>query len=150
MMQVGVRRPGPGLTGVGGRRRSEPPFPDQTFDRVLIGYGLRNFADLGACLTEIHRTLRPGGRLVALDFGHPPQGLIRAGYFGYLNASTRLVGWALHRDAESYVYIPESLRRFPGQRGVLAEMEEAGFVGCGFEEPLFGTMAINYGDRAED
>ncbi|MDX1577692.1 MAG: class I SAM-dependent methyltransferase, partial [Gemmatimonadota bacterium] len=121
-----------------------------SFDRVLIGYGLRNFADLDGSLVEILRCLAPGGKTVSLDFGHPDSKLLRRGYFGYLNASTRLVGWALHRDPESYVYIPESLKRFPSQREMVQRMERAGFVACGFEDLLFGTMAINYGERPAD
>jgi demethylmenaquinone methyltransferase/2-methoxy-6-polyprenyl-1,4-benzoquinol methylase len=123
------------------------PFADGTFDRVVIGYGLRNFGDLRACLAEIRRCLRPGGRLLALDFGHPPLALLRRAYFGYLNLSTRVVGWALHRDPEAYVYIPESLRRFPGQQGVMRSMLDGGYVNCGYVDVLFGTMAINFGER---
>lgn len=127
-----------------------PPFPDGTFDRVLIGYGLRNFADLDGCLAEILRCLRPGGRLVALDFGHPRSGLLRRLYLGYLDVSTRLVGWALHGNPESYVYIPESLRRFPGQRGVARAMERIGFARCGVVDILFGAMAIVFGEKPAD
>ena len=123
------------------------PFPDGVFDRVLIGYGLRNFADLDAGLAECFRCLRGGGRLVSLDFGHPGSAALRGAYFTYLNASTRVIGWAIHRDPESYVYIPESLRRFPGPREMAARMEAAGFEGCGCDELMGGTMAINYGDR---
>lgn len=123
------------------------PFPDRAFDRVLIGYGLRNFADLESCLSEILRCLRPGGRLVALDFGHPRRKLLRRLYLGYLDASTRVVGWALHRNPEAYVYIPESLRRFPGQRAVARTMERIGFARCGVVDLLGGAMAINFGAR---
>lgn len=147
MLRVGASREGPPLLGWVAGDAANLPYPDSSFDRVLIGYGLRNFADLQGCLAEIYRCLRPGGRVVALDFGHPRSSLIRRGYFGYLNASTRLVGWALHRDAESYVYIPESLRRFPGQREVVRTMEGLGYTGCGFEDLLVGTMAINFGER---
>ena len=149
MMRVGLARGGPRLLGWIAGDAAQLPFPDGSFDRVLIGYGLRNFADLDGSLAEIFRCLRAGGRLVALDFGHPPQRLMRRGYFGYLNVSTRLVGWALHRDPESYVYIPESLRRFPGQRDVVRRMETVGFAQCGYEDLMLGTMAINYGNRTD-
>ncbi len=149
MMRVGLEREGPQPVGWVAGDAAQLPFPDASFDRVLIGYGLRNFADLDGCLAEIFRCLRAGGRLVALDFGHPPRAVIRRSYFGYLNASTRLVGWALHRDPESYVYIPESLRRFPGQREVVRRMEAVGFAACGYEDQLLGTMAINYGNRTD-
>jgi len=147
MLRVGALRQGPAPLGWVAGDAAVLPFPDGSFDRVLVGYGLRNFANLEGCLTEVYRCLRPGGRLVALDFGHPRSSFVRRGYFGYLNASTRLVGWALHRDAESYVYIPESLRRYPGQQEVARAMERIGYDSCGVEDLLFGTMAINFGDR---
>jgi demethylmenaquinone methyltransferase/2-methoxy-6-polyprenyl-1,4-benzoquinol methylase len=123
------------------------PYRDATFDSVLIGYGLRNFADLEASLAEILRCLRPGGSLVALDFAKPRVAALRRGYLAYLDGSTRLVGWLLHRDVEAYAYIPESLRQYPAQQGVTERMQRAGFVRCGYIELLFGTMAINFGQR---
>lgn len=126
------------------------PFPDRAFDRVLIGYGLRNFGELEACLGEIRRCLAPGGKLVALDFGHPRSHALRRFYFAYLDVTTRLVGWALHRNPEAYVYIPESLRRYPGQREVARAMERLGYVRCGFVDLLFGAMAIVFGERSAD
>lgn len=123
------------------------PFRDRSFDRVVVGYGLRNFADLEGSLAEILRCLRPGGRFLSLDFGKPRRPLLRRAYLAYLDVSTRAVGWALHRDPEAYLYIPESLRQVPDQRGVAEAMRRAGFVRCGFLELLFGTMAINFGER---
>jgi demethylmenaquinone methyltransferase/2-methoxy-6-polyprenyl-1,4-benzoquinol methylase len=147
MLRVGSDRPGPAPIGWVTGDALELPFAPTTFDRVLIGYGLRNFADLDGSLAEILRCLRPGGRLVALDFGHPRSRALRKAYLGYLDVSTRAVGWVLHRDAESYVYIPESLRRYPGQMGVLRSMESAGYESCGIADLLGGAMAINFGDR---
>jgi demethylmenaquinone methyltransferase/2-methoxy-6-polyprenyl-1,4-benzoquinol methylase len=123
------------------------PFRDGSFDCVVIGYGLRNFADLAESLVEIRCCLRPGGRLVALDFGKPRSNWLRRPYLKYLDVSSRTVGWLLHRDVEAYLYIPESLRRFPGQRGVTELMEQAGYVRCGWTDLLAGTMAINFGER---
>ena len=147
MMRVGRERPSSTLSKWVAGDAAQLPFHDKSFDRVLIGYGLRNFADLEGCLTEILRCLARGGQLLALEFGHPPMPLVQTFYYAYLNVSTRVVGWALHRDPESYVYIPESLRRFPGQREVMRMMETVGYETCGFEEIMFGTMAINFGTR---
>ncbi len=149
MMRVGRDRGGPQPAAWIAAEAGSLPFRDATFDRVLIGYGLRNFTHLERCLDEVFRCLKPGGRLVALDFGHPPGRMLRRAYMGYLELSTRAVGWALHRDPESYVYIPESLRRFPGQRGIRAMMERAGYTRSGFEDLLGGIMGINYGERPE-
>jgi len=147
MLRVGVGRPGAPIHGWIVGDAESLPYSDASFDRVLVGYGLRNFADLEACLTEILRCLRPGGRLVALDFGQPRSGALRRGYLAYLDVSTRVLGWAIQRDAESYAYIPESLRRFPGQRGVKRLMEACGYEACGSLDLLLGMMGVNYGDR---
>jgi len=122
------------------------PFAEASVDRCLVGYGLRNFPDLDRCLGELRRVLKPGAKLIALDFGRAePQWLDRV-YLRYLEASGSMAGWILHRDVESYRYIAESLRTYPAQRGVATLMQRAGFVRCGSLDLLFGTMAINFGD----
>jgi len=123
------------------------PFPDASFDIITVGYGLRNLADLPAGLAEIHRVLRPGGRLLALDFGKPSSPTWRAIYFAYLRTALPALGWLFYRDAHTYRYVLDSLQHYPAQRGVRALMEQAGFIGCNFEESLFGAMAINTGTR---
>jgi len=147
MMRVGRQRPGAASIQWMSGDALDLPFPDASFDRVLVGYGLRNFADLSAGLREILRCLRPGGRLLSLDFGKPGSPVLRQLYYRYLEASTTAVGWLLHRDVEAYLYIPESLRRYPAQRELIGLMQGTGFVRCGFLELLFGTMAINFGER---
>lgn len=124
------------------------PLPDDSIDRVLIGYGLRNFPHLGDCLAEIRRCLRPGGRLVSLDFGRVEPAWLDKVYLRYLDLSAGLAGWALHGDAESYRYIPESLREYPAQPVVTDLMQRVGFVRCGHIDFLFGAMAIHFGERA--
>ncbi len=121
------------------------PLPDQSVDRVLIGYGLRNFPDLEWCIGEIRRCLVPGGRLVSLDFGRAEPEWLDRWYLRYLDLSTSGAGWLLHRDAESYRYIPESLRQYPAQRGVTELMQRHGFIRCGHIDLVYGTMAINFG-----
>lgn len=122
------------------------PLADASVDRVVIGYGLRNFPDLDASIGEIRRILRPGGRLVSLDFGHAEPAWLDRAYLGYLELSGSLAGWILHRDVEAYRYIPESLRTYPAQRGVTELMQRHGFVGCGSIDLWFGTMAVNFGE----
>jgi len=124
------------------------PFGDGALDRVLIGYGLRNFPDLERCLGEIARCLRPGGRLVSLDFGHMRSVRLDRAYLRALHMMTATAGWILHRDVESYVYIPESLRQYPSQEIVTSRMRQAGFERCGHIDLLYGAMAVHFGDRA--
>jgi len=122
------------------------PFPDGSFDAVVVGYGLRNVADLAAALAEMRRVLAPGGRLAVLDFGKPDIPVVRALYSAYLRAAMPVIGWLFHGDADTYRYIPESLERYPAQRGVERMMREAGFADARHENRLFGAMGINLGE----
>jgi demethylmenaquinone methyltransferase/2-methoxy-6-polyprenyl-1,4-benzoquinol methylase len=122
------------------------PFPGGAFDAVTVSYGLRNIADIPAALAEMRRVLAPGGRIVVLDFGKPDNVVTAALYGAYLRAAMPLMGWIFHGDADTYRYIPESLTRYPGQRGVEKLMREAGFAGARYEERLLGAMGINVGD----
>ena len=119
------------------------PFPDASFDVVTTGYGLRNVPDLLGALTEVHRVLRAGGRLLALDFDKPGNAAVRAVYLGYLTAVGSLLGFALHGDPDTYRYIPESIKRYPGAAGVCALALRAGFTSCEHRAVLGGLMAIH-------
>lgn len=121
------------------------PFADGSFDVVSVGYGLRNLADLSAGLREIHRVLRPGGKLLSLDFGKPAGAFYRRLYFAHLRFWVPVLGWLLAGNRAAYAYILPSLENYPGQRGVKTAMAEAGFVTCQFEEFCGGAMAINHG-----
>lgn len=147
MMDVGRSREGAEAVQWVAGDALDLPFSPAAFDRVVVGYGLRNFPDLDGSLREVFRCLRPGGRLCSLDFGKPARPALRRLYLGYLDVSTRAVGWTLHRDPEAYLYIPESLRQVPDQRGVAERMRRVGFAKCGYVELLFGAMAINFGER---
>ncbi len=123
------------------------PFPDGSFDAVTISYGLRNVADLPRALAEMRRVLSPGGRLAVLDFGKPQNPLASALYLSYLRAVMPAMGWIFHGDPETYRYIPDSLERYPGQRGVDALLREAGFVNPRFHDRLLGAMGINLAEK---
>lgn len=123
------------------------PCPDSTFSVVTVGYGLRNVPDLAGGLTEIHRVLRPGGRLLSLDFNRPESATLRRAYLAYLQVVGALLGWVLHRDPDTYRYIPESLRLYPGAHGVAALMREAGFDRVDVHPLLGGLMAIHVARR---
>ncbi len=123
------------------------PFPDVSFDVVTVGYGLRNLADLEAGLREIRRVLRPGGKLLSLDFGKPENGAWRALYFAHLRFWLPILGCIFVGNADAYGYILTSLQNYPAQRGVREMMERHGFTDCGFEEFCFGAMAINCGRK---
>jgi len=123
------------------------PFRPQAFDLVTTGYGLRNVPDLPAAIGEIARVLRPGGRLLSLDFNRPEQAVVRAAYLAYLTAAGSMLGWLLHRDPDTYRYIPESIRRYPGATGVAALLSAGGFVNVRIVPLLFGLMTLHLADR---
>jgi demethylmenaquinone methyltransferase/2-methoxy-6-polyprenyl-1,4-benzoquinol methylase len=123
------------------------PFPEQVFDCVTGGYALRNVPDITGALAEILRVLKPGGRFLSLDFGHPRNRAYHWLYLNYLIVVGSAAGLAMHGDADTYRYIPESLKRYPGQRGVRQMMDRAGFADTGLREFGGGIMAINYGAK---
>jgi ubiquinone/menaquinone biosynthesis methyltransferase len=119
------------------------PFPSRSFDVVTTGYGLRNVPDLAVALDEIARVLKPGGRLLSLDFDRPSNPVVRAAYLAYLSMVGGAVGWVLHRDPDTYRYIPASIRTYPGGRGVVRLMREHGFERALHHRVLGGLMAIH-------
>ena len=123
------------------------PFAEARFDVVTVGYGLRNLADLDTGLREILRVLKPGGRLLSLDFGKPECPVWRRLYFAHLRFWLPVLGRVFVGEPEAYRYILTSLEAYPAQRGVQALMERCGYTECGFEEFVGGTMAINFGTK---
>jgi demethylmenaquinone methyltransferase / 2-methoxy-6-polyprenyl-1,4-benzoquinol methylase len=125
------------------------PFPENTFDVVTIGYGLRNLADLDAGIREMLRVSKPGGRMVALDFGKPGNVLLRGIYFGYLKMCLPLFGKIFCGNAAAYAYVLESLKHYPGQQGVSAKMREAGWENVKVVNLIGGAMSIQFGEKAQ-
>lgn len=119
------------------------PLADASADVVTTGYGLRNVPQLGEAIDQIVRVLRPRGRLVSLDFNRPGPAVIRWPYLAYLTVVGSALGWLLHRDPDTYRYIPESLRRYPGARGVATLMEQRGFREVRIIPILGGLMTIH-------
>jgi demethylmenaquinone methyltransferase/2-methoxy-6-polyprenyl-1,4-benzoquinol methylase len=125
------------------------PFQSASFDLITTGYGLRNVPDLTAAVDEIVRVLKPGGRLLSLDFNKPENRIVRAAYLGYLSAAGALLGWILHRDPDTYRYIPASIRRYAGARGVADLLASRGFDHVTVVPLLFGLMSLHVAERAQ-
>jgi demethylmenaquinone methyltransferase/2-methoxy-6-polyprenyl-1,4-benzoquinol methylase len=124
------------------------PFPDDSFDIVTTGYGLRNVPNLALAIEEIGRVLAPGGQVVSLDFNRPANGLVRVIYLAYLSLVGATLGWVLHRDPDTYRYIPASIRLYPGAEGVARLFEARGFTRVRCHPVLGGLMTIHHAVRA--
>jgi len=124
------------------------PFAPRTFDVVTVGYGLRNVPDLGGAIDEVARVLRADGRLVSLDFNRPSNRFVRGCYFVYLTAVGSMLGWVLHRDPDTYRYIPASLKTYPGGEGVARMMTARGFSRVEHLPVLGGLMSLHRAYRS--
>jgi demethylmenaquinone methyltransferase/2-methoxy-6-polyprenyl-1,4-benzoquinol methylase len=123
------------------------PFPDNSFDVVTVGYGLRNLVDWERGLEGMWRVAKPGGRLLVLDFGKPENSLWRALWFWYLERIVPWFGRIFCGDADTHGYILASLRDYPAQRGVAAKLES---LGCGDVKTrnfLGGAMSVSFGRK---
>ena len=123
------------------------PFASGSFDLVTTGYGLRNVPDLQTAIDEIARVLKPGGRMLSLDFNKPQNAIVRGVYLIYLTAVGALLGWVLHGDPDTYRYIPASIRQYPGAEAVAQMFEARGFTGVRCYPVLGGLMTIHHATR---
>jgi demethylmenaquinone methyltransferase/2-methoxy-6-polyprenyl-1,4-benzoquinol methylase len=123
------------------------PFPDNSFDIVTVGYGLRNLANWERGLDEMFRVARPGARLIVLDFGRPVNALWRKIYFMHLKISVPFIGWMFCGNARAYAYILESLKHYPAQLAVAEKMRKLNLANVRIFGLLGGGMAINYGEK---
>lgn len=121
------------------------PFPDDSFDGATVGFGVRNLADLPRGLAEFRRVLRPGKRLVVLEFTVPPNPLLRAGYLFYFHNILPIVGRIVSGHKWAYTYLPASVKEFPGPTRLGALFSQAGFEDVGWTLVSGGIAAIHYG-----
>lgn len=119
------------------------PFPDDSFDGATVGFGVRNLADLPRGFREFHRVLRPGARLVILEFTVPPNPLVRAFYMAYFTRVLPIVGRLVSGHPWAYTYLPESVKEFPGPDRLAELLCEAGFKTASYRLVTFGIAAIH-------
>lgn len=125
----------------------ELPFEDETFDSATIAYGLRNLAHLEAGIAELRRVLRPGGRLVILEFPPPPDGLLGSLFRSYFVNVLPLVGGWISGSRAAYDYLPSSVLAFPRPPELARLIVDAGFSGVRYRLQSYGVSAIFSGEK---
>jgi demethylmenaquinone methyltransferase / 2-methoxy-6-polyprenyl-1,4-benzoquinol methylase len=123
------------------------PFASAVFDGATVGFGVRNLADLDAGLAEMARVLKPGARLVILEFTTPQWQPFRSLYLGYFLRVLPLVGRLVSKHNTAYTYLPESVRQFPEPPELKAKMERAGFDEVEWKTLSGGIAALHWGTR---
>ena len=121
------------------------PFPDNTFDVITIAFGLRNVTDKDMALRSMLRVLKPGGKLLVLEFSKPPNQLLSKIYDGYSFNILPKLGKLFANDADSYQYLAESIRMHPDQETLMGMMENAGFANTDYHNMTGGIVALHRG-----
>lgn len=124
------------------------PFADAEFDTVTMSFGLRNVADYPKALRELHRVTKPGGRIVVCEFSTPLFGPFRHVYYEYIMRAIPPLARKFSSNPDSYVYLAETIRDWPGQDALAAAMSEAGWQGVQYRNLTGGIVAIHRGTKA--
>jgi len=121
------------------------PFPNNYFDRIIIGFGLRNITDKESALSAMYRVLKPGGRLIILEFSKPIISFLQPLYDAYSFKVLPWLGEFVAHDAASYQYLAESIRMHPDQETLKKMVLAAGFDRCHYQNLSGGIVAIHQG-----
>jgi demethylmenaquinone methyltransferase/2-methoxy-6-polyprenyl-1,4-benzoquinol methylase len=147
MLQLGRAKGAAGPVAVTAADALGLPFRDGAFDGATVGFGVRNFADLDEGLAELARVLRPGARVVILEFTVPSSRALRALYLLYFRRVLPVLGRAISGHPTAYSYLPESVDSFPSPGELLARLARAGFRDCGHRLLTGGIAALHWGTR---
>ncbi len=118
------------------------PFPENNFDAIIVAFGVRNFENLRKGLAEMHRTLRPGGKVVILECSNPRAWWFRPFYLFYFNVVTPLIGKLFSKDSRAYSYLPESVSQFPDGENFTNILAEVGFKKTTCKPLTFGISTL--------
>lgn len=124
------------------------PYPDNSFDCITIAFGLRNVTDKSLALASMLRVLKPGGRLLVLEFSKPSSRILEKIYDQYSFHALPLMGKLVANDAESYRYLAESIRMHPDQETLKSMMEDCGFQQVSYHNMTGGIVALHKGFKA--
>jgi demethylmenaquinone methyltransferase/2-methoxy-6-polyprenyl-1,4-benzoquinol methylase len=124
------------------------PFMDGAFDGGTVGFGIRNLVDVDAGFRELRRVLKPGARLVVLDFTLPRASPLRALYLFYFRRVLPLIGRMVSKHTDAYSYLPDSVLQFPTPEALAERMHRAGFGHVEYERLTLGVAAVHWGTVA--
>ena len=126
------------------------PFADESFDGVICAFGIRNFGDAQLGLREFFRVLKPGGRVVVLEFSIPQNQFLKTAYEWYFNLILPKIGNIISGHSNAYSYLPESVANFPSQKKFIKWIEKIGFKKVSFSELTFGIVSIHRGYKVSE
>ena len=124
------------------------PLPASRFAGAIVGFGIRNVADLDAGLREVHRVLAPGGRFVILEFTTPRNRIVRGAYHTYFHTILPRVGGLVSGNRAAYAYLPQSVANFPDEPTLAEHLRRAGFVDVSWESLSLGIAAIHLAHKS--
>ena len=121
------------------------PFPDNTFDAVTSGFGVRNFIDREQAFREQRRVVKPGGRIICLEISKPPKNLLRPFFLFFFNKVVPFIGGLISGQRDAYTYLPQSVNEFLTPDELKAIMERAGLREVTYKRLMMSTVAIHMG-----
>jgi len=147
MMQVGKRRPTGEKVFWLGADGMKMPFSDDKFDAIVSGYLFRNVPNIETTLSEQFRSLKAGGMMATLDSSPPKDNILKPFITMHLKYIIPMLGQIITPDPDAYAYLPASTMRYKTPQEFVALMEQAGFINVGYQEFMFGTMAVHWGQK---
>lgn len=123
------------------------PFTDNSFDAITVSFGVRNFQNLEKGIAEMHRVLRPGGKLIVLEFSRPKNPVFKQLYKLYMKVVTPNVGQVVSKNKKAYQYLNDSIMVFPERNDFVAVMDSVGFTQTSYEPLTMGICCIYEGSK---
>jgi demethylmenaquinone methyltransferase / 2-methoxy-6-polyprenyl-1,4-benzoquinol methylase len=147
MLRLGVGKIGGARVSPAAADALRLPFPDGVFDGAMVGFGVRNLADLNEGVRELARVLRPGGRVVILEFAVPSRQPLRGLYLLYFRRVLPRIGRLISRHGSAYAYLPASVLEFPEPQALADRMTAAGFDDVRWRRRTGGIVAVHVAER---
>lgn len=151
MIHVGYKRLGESIKDYSYRLIKgnilELPFENNTFDCITIAFGLRNVKDKRKALSEMHRVLKTGGKVICLELSKPEWAIVKNIYNIYFNHIFPFIGYLGTRDKRAYYYLRDSVNNFMTKTELKLEFDNSGFYDTGYKSLTLGTASIHYGTK---